>query len=169
MDKRVQFRSESGVAMLEVLIAIIVVSFGLLGVAGLQLAGMKNSQTAYLRSTATAQAYDMADRMRANIGGVRAGNYDAITATIPSVPTCSSSFSATAGCSLSEMAKYDAYVWLTANQALLPGGSGTVTAVADSNRTRFNISVSWSEKCQAGEASCASGNVARTFSTEVSP
>jgi len=167
MNKNVRFTSETGVAMIEVMIAIIVVSFGLLGVAGLQLAGLKNSQTAYLRSTATSQAYDMADRMRANLEGVRAGKYDAISSVIPTAPSCSSPFSATGGCSSSEMATYDAYVWLTNNGALLPGGSGKVEIVPNSNR--FNISVTWSEKCQAGEASCTSGSIPRTFSTQVSP
>ena len=161
-------RCESGVAMIEVLIAIIVVSFGLLGVAGLQLAGMKSSQTANLRSIATAQAYDMADRMRANMSGVVAGNYDAITSVIPSLPSCATPFSAGVGCSPSDIAAYDKNVWLTANGRLLPGGSGTVTKDT-TNSSAFNISVLWTEKCLANETLCSSGTTQRTFSTQISP
>ena len=52
--------------MLEVLIAIVVLSLGLLGYAGLQSVSIKNNHNAYLRSQATVLAYDILDRIRAN-------------------------------------------------------------------------------------------------------
>lgn len=170
---------ESGVAMIEVLIAIIVISFGLLGVAGLQLAGIKSSQTSNLRSIATAQAYDMADRMRNNMTAVQSKSYDDVKSPIPAIPSCADPFSATVGCSTADMAKYDAYAWLTANAQLLPGGSGTVKMV---DVGIFDIVIQWSEKCVAkkkddtsvpGETSCGAsdstnpGTLTRTFSTRV--
>ena len=122
---------------------------------------------------ATAQAYDMADRMRANIGiggigGVNGGSYDAITTTIPARPACSNPFTAGGGCAPAVMATYDAYAWLTENARLLPGGSGTVTRLTNSNA--FDISVQWTEKCCPGEASCsAAGNLTRSFTTRFVP
>jgi type IV pilus assembly protein PilV len=150
----------SGMALLEVLISIVVLSFGLLGLAGLQIAGMKSNQTAYLRSVATAAAYDMADRMRANMAGVKAGNYDSITATIPASPstTCTGS-----GCTPAQLATFDATNWLFSYA--LPGGTGNVTKKANSNL--FVISVNWTEKCQQGE--CPSGYLTRSFTTEIAP
>lgn len=176
---RIRGHKESGVAMIEVLIAIIVISFGLLGVAGLQLAGIKSSQTSNLRSIATAQAYDMADRMRNNMTAVQSKLYDDVKSPIPAIPTCANPFSATVGCSNSDMAKYDIYAWLTANAQLLPGGSGTVKMV---DASVFDIEVQWSEKCVAkkkgdasvpGESLCGAsdsttpGTLTRTFSTRV--
>lgn len=176
---RICAHRESGVAMIEVLIAIIVISFGLLGVAGLQLAGIKSSQTSNLRSIATAQAYDMADRMRNNMVAVQGKLYDDVKGPIPSIPSCANPFSATMGCSTTDMAKYDVYAWLTANAQLLPGGSGTVKMV---DPGVFDIVVQWSEKCIAkkkddasvsGENSCgtpdsaAPGTLTRVFSTRV--
>lgn len=155
-----QFKQQSGMAMLEVLISIVVLSFGLLGLAGLQLAGMKSNQTAYLRSVATSAAYDMADRMRANMNGVKAGNYDAISATIPSSPSVACNG---AGCSASQLATFDATNWLFAYA--LPGGTGSVTRRVNSNL--FVISVNWTEKCQEGE--CTSGSLTRSFTTEIAP
>lgn len=151
---------QSGAAMLEVLISILVLSFGLLGLAGLQLAGIKSNQTAYLRSVATSAAYDMADRMRANMAGVKAGNYNAISATIPSTPsaTCNG-----AGCTAAQLATFDATNWLFAYA--LPGGTGSVTKKANSNL--FVISVNWTEKCLQGE--CTSGYLTRSFTTEIAP
>ena len=66
--------NQKGFTMLEVLIAIIIFSFGLLGLAGLQLVSLANNLSANSRSTATALAYDMADRMRANMQGAVAEN-----------------------------------------------------------------------------------------------
>ena len=180
---RFNVHRQVGVALLEVMIAVLVVSFGLLGVAALQVAGFKSNQTAQLRSTVVAQANDMADRMRANMTGVRTGEYKAITNKDPiptDKPACASSFSATAGCSAKEMAAYDAFVWQTANRSLLPGGGGTVTKgkikkpgdCADDSvdpSGDFSIKVIWTEKCVPGEGSCTTGNVSRCFRTQFKP
>src|ERR1700704_1087533 len=58
--------STHGFTMLEVLISIVVIAFGLLGIAGLQAYAIKNNHSAALRSTATSLANDMIDRMKAN-------------------------------------------------------------------------------------------------------
>jgi type IV pilus assembly protein PilV len=55
-----------GLSLIEVLVAIVVLSLGLLGMAGLQLSGMRASQGALLRSQAMQAAADLAERMRAN-------------------------------------------------------------------------------------------------------
>ena len=56
-----------GFSMIEVLVSIVVLSFGLLGVAGLQAAALKNNQDARLQSVAISLAREMAEMMRANI------------------------------------------------------------------------------------------------------
>jgi type IV pilus assembly protein PilV len=55
-----------GFTLLEVLVAVLVLSIGLLGLAGLQAASLRNNHSGYLRSQATILAYDYIDRMRAN-------------------------------------------------------------------------------------------------------
>jgi type IV pilus assembly protein PilV len=52
----------------EVLVAVLVLSIGLLGLAGLQIAGVKANESARLRTEATLAAYDVADRVRADPG-----------------------------------------------------------------------------------------------------
>ena len=138
--------------MLEVLIAVLVTSFGLLGLAGLTVTGLNSNHGAYLRSIATQQAYDMADRMRANMTGVMNGNYDAITTTIPSDPGC-----ITSGCSTSQMATYDAFRWNTDNASLLPFGQGTVTRSVNI----FTVTISWDES--------RSGSANKSFSVRFEP
>jgi len=55
-----------GFTLLEFLIALLIVSFGLLGIAGIIANSMKNNQSSYFRSQAVVLAGDMVDRMRAN-------------------------------------------------------------------------------------------------------
>ena len=57
-------RSQAGVGLLEVLIAVLVLSFGLLGLAGLQMSALRNNQSAMERSMAVVESYTIVDAMR---------------------------------------------------------------------------------------------------------
>lgn len=67
---------QQGSSLIEVLIAIVVISIGLLGLAGLQTTSIKSNHSAYLRSQATLLAYDLSDRMRASKTAALSGNYN---------------------------------------------------------------------------------------------
>lgn len=109
-----------GITLVETLIAIVVLAIGLLGMAGLQMTGLMNTRSAYQRAQATMLAYDMADRMRANSVGFRAGNYNNPTAQL------TAGCLTTAGCSPAELAGHDAAEWAAALGAALPSGGGVV-------------------------------------------
>ena len=66
---------QHGFTLLEVLIALLVLSIGLLGLAALQTTGLRSNQMASMRTLATQAGYDITDRMRANPAGVTAGDY----------------------------------------------------------------------------------------------
>ncbi len=57
---------QKGFTLLEVLVAMLILSIGLLGLAGLMASGLRNNHSAYYRTQATWLAYDVIDRMRAN-------------------------------------------------------------------------------------------------------
>lgn len=177
---------QRGFSLVEILITAIVLSVGLLGLAGLQAFSLKDNNVAYYRSIASQQAYDMQDRIRANLAGVLTGSYDNLTATLPSSPAdCFSS-----SCSAADMATVDQFQWLTSTAALLPGGQGTVlcctqgsgvagTCVcnpAASNRI-YEITVMWREKdtgdtgSTASDPNCPASTAANTrcFVTRFSP
>lgn len=69
MKIRTAFKRQQGVSLLEVLISVVVLSIGLLGLAGLQAVSLKNNTSAYQRGLATMLAYDVIDRMRADLPG----------------------------------------------------------------------------------------------------
>src|SRR3569833_497143 len=95
---------QRGFTMKEVLVSVVVLSVGMLGVAGLQATGPRTNHSAYLRSQAPALAYDMIDRMRANKTAITSGAYNAIYSATNNYcnPGC-----ITAGCSAANMAAYD--------------------------------------------------------------
>ncbi len=133
---------QSGFTLLEVMIALVIFSIGLLGLAGLQAGGLRSNTQAQLRTIATIQAYDMAERIRANPRGVEDGNYNAFNDATPTAEDCIS-----AACNAAEMATYDYYEWEIITQRVLPSGHGTVSsAVVGGGATRlFTITVMWDE------------------------
>jgi type IV pilus assembly protein PilV len=66
---------QAGVSLLEVLIAVLVLSVGLLGIAGLQTANLRNTQSAHQRTVAVLLAASMAERIRANPTAAAAGSF----------------------------------------------------------------------------------------------
>lgn len=77
MNKRISQRA-AGFTLLEILVAILILSIGLLGLASLQASGLRSNHSGYLRSKATIFAYEMADRLRANRATAIAGNYNIV-------------------------------------------------------------------------------------------
>jgi type IV pilus assembly protein PilV len=132
--------AESGFSLIEVLVALLVLSIGLLGLAMLQVQGMRFTADSYQRSQATILAYDLMDRMRANKVGADAGAYcltvpaPAATCTTtapPSAVTCATS----GGCTTKEdLAKYDLTQWYQLQQSHL-----NVNATAYSSLSRTQV------------------------------
>lgn len=68
--------SQHGVSLLEVLIAVVVLSIGLLGLAGLQLSALRNNQSAAERSAAIMQVYSITEAMRADMNATQTGAFE---------------------------------------------------------------------------------------------
>ncbi len=69
-------RGQRGFSLVEVMVALLVTTVGLLGLAALQLTSLKIGHNAYLRGQAVQIAHEIAERMRANREAARAGRYD---------------------------------------------------------------------------------------------
>ncbi|MCR4300974.1 MAG: type IV pilus modification protein PilV [Sulfuricaulis sp.] len=135
-----QNRTE-GFSLVEVLIALLVLSIGLLGLAALQTTGLRFTQQSYQRTQAVILTYDMFDRIRTNPEGKLLGKYDTVLdGTIPSVALNK----CTAGtCTPSEMADWDVANWNTTITQLLSQGTGAIsTNPATAIRT---ITIKWVE------------------------
>jgi len=125
--KQTRFKSQAGVALLEVLVSLLILAFGLLGMAGLQTVSLRNNQTAYYRTQATMFATDIVERMRGNILAVDNNNYDNVAGA-----DTASCFTG-AGCSSAQMAAQDVSDWIADVTALLPAGNAVVCLDSTAN------------------------------------
>ncbi len=122
---------ESGFTLIEVLVALVILSIGLLGLAGLQVSGLRGSSSAYMKSAAMIYANDMVDRIRANRAD--AGGYSrALGAALPNPADT--------------VAKQDLVAWVGALQqdgkrGGLPGGDGSVVVVG----SLVTVTVQWTD------------------------
>jgi type IV pilus assembly protein PilV len=147
-----------GFSMIELLVAVVVLAIGLLGMAGLQTAGLSNNQSAYFRSQATIAIADMVDRMRANTAGVKDRYYQSFdTSAAPASPNC---ISTSGGCNAQELADYDMREWAklftnvdddASYVALLPNATGTISY--NDLTEIYNIKISWQEMSWAAGGS----------------
>jgi len=125
-----------GFTLLEVLIAIVIFSIGLFGIAGLQASGMRFTQGSQLRLVAVSQAEAIADRMRANPAGVVEGHYNLEGETLGgSMPVEFDKDCSAESCNREELALFDLVTWngptgddapQEANEDVLPLGAGAV-------------------------------------------
>ena len=137
-------RTVSGFSLVEVLVALLVLSIGLLGLASLQTFGLKYNQQSYQRTQAVYQTYDIVDRIRANPTGMANTCYDTVAAGATAVVgSCAVTFKncESDACTPNELANYDINKWNTANRNLLSQGRG---AISTSN-TRRTITITWIE------------------------
>ena len=135
---------QKGLSLIEVMITLAVFSFGVLALAALMASGLKYNTSALHRSYATSQAYDMADRMRANRQGLVDGVYNSLSDS-STVPDCGRFGSdSVINCDSGEMAQYDVSDWNNANARLLPEGTGTVS-LKSSDPDIYTITVAWND------------------------
>ena len=146
---------QQGFSLFEVLIALLVLSVGLLGLANLQGQSISSSYNAHLRTQATSLAQSMVDRMRANRSHALQATNNYQTAIDAQPPTTSVNC-LTATCSEEEIALFDVREWKCnlglyaeetvcngfVNQSTLPNGVGSVTA-PDVTTGLTTVTVQW--------------------------
>lgn len=122
----IQQRNQYGFTLLEVLIALLVLAIGLLGLAALQTTGLRSNQMATQRTHATQLAYEIADRMRANLAGSYTADKDNVVTAIRNdyaLASCTPAPDPTVN-----RANDDLATWCSAIGSL-PGGEGKIAQV----------------------------------------
>ena len=109
-----------GTTLIEVLISLLILSVGILGMAGLQVVSLRNAQSAEHRTRVNILAADVAERLLANSASASALVQE------PGAGLLSASCLTTAGCSEAAMVLHDLAEWGTAVRDGLPAGQGVV-------------------------------------------
>jgi type IV pilus assembly protein PilV len=134
---------QRGMTLIEILVAVVVLSVGLLGLAGLQLKGMQVNQGSVYRWQAAMLAEDIADRMRADRANALVSQQYVVTANVPSG----------SGSAVTD--------WV-GRVKLLPVGTATISAPTAANQV--TITITWADTRAQGGAGVPSGNGAYTSS-----
>lgn len=151
--------NQYGYSLIEVMIAAFLLSFSILGVASLQMIGMKGTQQSMMKQQAMSVVHNMIERMRANQAGVIAGDYVLDSSTFDctqTLPNCS-----TTNCTSSQIATLDKInivcgygsspstgavkVTSATDNAILVNGTLQVTCV-DCSKGDVSLSVGWVER-----------------------
>jgi type IV pilus assembly protein PilV len=160
---------QSGASLIEVLVAVVLLSLGIVGLAGLQFNGVKFNHGAYLRSQGVSLAYDFADRMRANVSACQTPATCAYVTPLTAVfngtaaQACGRATAAVTG--PNAMAAVDVNQWKSCIETILPAGAGQASYLAASaaytdqcgvvhpaaGRSVLVIEVNWNDgRLQAG-------------------
>lgn len=130
-----------GGSLIEVLVSVLVLTFGLMGAAALQVRALRNNQSSYEHAQMTVLVHSMFDAMRANVTGVDAGAYEMADWTC-AAPTATS------------LAGRDRADWITNLQAQIqPGACGRISCTARDCR----VGIRWDDARATG------GSATQTF------
>lgn len=151
-------RASGGFTLIEIMVALLIFSIGLLGLAMLQATSLKFNNDSYMRTQATILAYDLIDRMRANKVAADAGNY-CITSVAPCTTTAPPGTAETcadtaAGCDSSQrVAAYDITYWYDLQLKFLSQAASrsslartATTTPSGKNIFQYTITMRWKER-----------------------
>lgn len=126
-NRKPTFKLAIGATLIELLITLVILSLGLLGVAGLQTNAIQGHHDAYMYSIAAFHANDITERMRANTFAVRQGRYARANmgGAVAAATDCRA-----ASCTADQMAAYDLSQWISTRVSVdLPSGDATITSL----------------------------------------
>jgi type IV pilus assembly protein PilV len=151
-------KHQRGAGLIEALVAILVLSVGLLGMLGMQTTALRFEQSSWIRSALSSNIASLADRIRANsdaeataysfnstYAGARAAiEADPITYFTPA-KNCD-----TTTCNAAELAAYDLLIWRQDLDQQLPGATGFIVPTGTKGvDLRFLVTVAWFDKDNA--------------------
>lgn len=111
-------RKQSGVTLIETLVAILILSLGMFGMLSMFLNSIKLTSSSNYRSVAAQQTYAASDSIRASLPQLLV--YP--TATGAAVGACLTA----AGCTVTEIVDTEIALWQTRISAMLPAGAATI-------------------------------------------
>ncbi len=146
-----------GFSLIEVLVALLVLSIGLLGLAALQLMSLEANTNSLFRTQATIAAYDIVDRIRTNPTGFAATPNAYLVPDAATVATKLGTYGScntttcnceTGTCDAANLALYDLAHWYDLLSKTLPGATNnaTIRVIDLTKPTEITIHIQWTEK-----------------------
>lgn len=149
-----KYKQIRGAGMIEALIAIVVLSIGLIGMLGMQTAALKYEQAGWIRSALSSNIASLTDRIRANAAATETAYTNTATyaAERAAIEANANYFTPTKNCdttvcTAAELATYDLLIWRRDLNQQLPGATGFVVPTGTKGvDLRFVVTVAWYDK-----------------------
>jgi type IV pilus assembly protein PilV len=170
-------KKQRGLSLLETLISMVIIMFGVLGIAGMQLYAVNNTEVARYKNVATVIASSLAAKIQANTGywGSPPASLQVNGSTITNGPAAYAGGCTNVVCTASQMAYTDLLKFGTDMALRLPSGNATITCSQTLTPAVCTIAISWSEKnialtgASGGAGGLATGsNTTNSYQTLVS-
>lgn len=140
---------ESGLSMVEILVTLTIVAFGLLGLLGLQARALTFQKDSFNRKTAAEMVAELGERMRANHMGFKQGNYISEFAAGDADPASITDCAIVTACTLGDVATRDLAQWRAELRRRIPLSAVYVEPPAGELNFRFlQVTVAWPEPTQ---------------------
>ncbi|MDP5063898.1 MAG: type IV pilus modification protein PilV [Haliea sp.] len=169
----VQRRYSQGFTLIEVLVALLVLTVGALGVIGVQLRSFEANRGALYRTQATSIATELLDQMRANRAALNSYLLTVSATQLSGIPTAPDCATSNTGCTPEQSAALDLRQWgqhftnllgIEGYRTTLPSAEATVTRNGD----EYTVTVAWSERAwddtNATDGSTSRSNASRFVS-----
>lgn len=137
---------QRGITLIESLVAIVVMALGILGVLGVQMRTLSDTQTGVRRAQAIRLIEDLSERMKVNPNGLNnLASYVSAFSDKPTPGSCAS------GCTAAQQASYDLALWKQTVANSLPLGQANIfippaeSGLAAGLGRQLGVMVAWRE------------------------
>ena len=145
MKNHASSHHQHGITLIESLIAIVIAALGILGILGVQMRTLTDTQTTVRRAQAIRLIEDLSERMKVNpnaLADLKA--YTSDFSNQPAIGDCQ-----TKACTHTQLAAYDLGLWKQNVSNTLPLGQANIFLApgesVDANRRQLGVMISWRE------------------------
>lgn len=179
-SNNINTNQQAGLSLVEILVTVLIFAVGSLGIASLQLTGLKYSQGAYSRTQITILSDDMANRIKSNrtfaLNQKSDGSYN--TGSPYEIDTFTGQMTVAKNCILDEcddqeLADYDIASWVNEVSRTIPSGRGRVQVIdtVDTNGLddrQFSIEFQWRQVANSTDPDGTDADDVKTIAYRVS-
>lgn len=141
-------KHQRGITLIESLAAIVISALGILGILGVQMRTLTDTQTTVRRAQAIRLIEDLSERMKVSPNALL-NIHDYESGYTQKGSDLTATDCASTACIPAQQAKYDLKQWKTTVEQVLPGGQASIFLApgetADSNRRLLGIMIAWRE------------------------
>lgn len=148
--------SQRGITLLESMIALLITALGILGIVGVQMRTLVDTQNSVRRAQAVRLIEDLSERLRANPSAqMQVDDYISDFGDVPDEIDHSICADANnSGCSPQALAQYDLAIWKESVRSNLPGGQAKIIKISGGGQPypQLGVVIAWRNNSQRHDA-----------------